>query len=176
MSTACRFSFWICNGRIRLFSRINCQTVGTGCYCRQNGKYDGKNATTAMVGCGGENVRTGCISNSYLCNIYIAVNMVAVTHTCVCTSVCFADGRHRLTLADVLFFATGVKRMPPLGFNPPPTLQFLHDKEANGELSRFPKANTCSCCVSLPVLHNTFEQFTADMVFAIGNTQGYGFA
>ena len=46
------------------------------------------------------------------------------------------------------FFSTGCKDVPPLGLDM--SLAFLHNPEGNGLLSKFPKANTCSCKLSLP--------------------------
>jgi len=81
-----------------------------------------------------------------------------------------------LTFEDIMFFSTGVKHIPPLGFTPSPSIKFLHDSEGDGQRSSFPKANTCSCCLQLPVVHATFNAFVEAMVFGIRNSQGFGYA
>nr|XP_006813215.1 PREDICTED: uncharacterized protein LOC102804688 [Saccoglossus kowalevskii] len=75
-----------------------------------------------------------------------------------------------ITLSQILMFSTGLKE-----------IQFLHDKElgkdgAEGELSRFPKPNTCSCILHLPVVHRSYENFIQDMVFGIVNAKHFGYA
>jgi len=81
------------------------------------------------------------------------------------------DGQHDIKLADVLFFATGVREVPPAGFSPSPELQFLHDGSEN-----FPKANTCACVLSLPTAHDTYDNFCKAVDFGIRNAYGFGFA
>lgn len=84
------------------------------------------------------------------------------------------DGEEPLNMADILFFATGCKSIPPLSFDP--SIEFLHELEAGGQPSRFPKANTCSNTLRLPVVHKTYDSFKADMTFAIQNGRGFGLA
>ena len=81
-----------------------------------------------------------------------------------------------LTFEEILFFSTGVKQVPPLGFNPSPTIQFLHAGDCDGQQSSFPKANTCSCCLQLPVMQSSYSAFVEAVVFAIKNSQGFGYA
>jgi len=81
-----------------------------------------------------------------------------------------------LSFEEVLFFATGLKQIPPLGFNPSPTIAFLHDREEDGQQSTFPKANTCSCCLQLPVVQASYDSFVEALVFGIKNSQGFGYA
>ena len=52
-----------------------------------------------------------------------------------------------------------------------PAIEFLHDEQ-----SRFPKANTCSCVLRLPVIHTTYDKFKADLTFGIQNGKGFGTA
>ena len=56
-----------------------------------------------------------------------------------------------------MFFSTGWKDVPPLGLEM--TVGFLHEPESNGLLSKYPKANTCSCKLSLPTVHTTYDDF-----------------
>ena len=82
------------------------------------------------------------------------------------------EGSNEISLADILFFTTGCKKVPPLGLSC--ELNFLHDPEKDGTHSKFPKANTCSCVLYLPVVHKNYEQFKNAMLFAIPNTRGFG--
>jgi len=72
---------------------------------------------------------------------------------------------------SILFFATGLRNIPPCGLDLQPSLEFQH-----GSGSLYPKANTCSCVLSLPTLSTSFEMFVQDMNFGIQNGQGFGFA
>ena len=81
-----------------------------------------------------------------------------------------------LNLSNIVFFATGLKDLSPAGFNPKPSIEFLHDNEADGRQSTYPKAHTCSCCLQLPVVHNTYELFVEAIVSAMKNAEGFGYA
>lgn len=81
------------------------------------------------------------------------------------------DGSTEINLEQILCFATGANGIPPLGFDIPPTLQFLHD-----DSSTYPKANTCSLVLSLPVEHNSYDNFKYHMDYAIQNGMVFGFA
>jgi hypothetical protein len=80
-----------------------------------------------------------------------------------------------MCLGGILFFVTGVREVPPVGYRPEPTISFSHDTEDNGTVSRYPKANTCICFLKLSVGHSTFDSFTQAMEFAILNAEGFGF-
>ena len=55
------------------------------------------------------------------------------------------EGESELTMEMVLSFATGCPCVPPIGFSPiVAVIAFLHDLEADGNKSKFPKANTCA--------------------------------
>ena len=84
------------------------------------------------------------------------------------------EGEHDLSLSDVLFFASGLKFVPCRTIEM--ELAFLHDPEANGQLSKFPKANTCSCVIYLPVTHSVYSDFKAAFKFALLNAKGFGHA
>ena len=77
-----------------------------------------------------------------------------------------------ISLAEILFFASGCKSLPPLGIRG--EVQFLHDVEKDGSLSRLPKANTCACIIKLPVVHNDYNSFKDAMIFGIKNARGFG--
>ncbi|XP_030198366.1 G2/M phase-specific E3 ubiquitin-protein ligase-like [Gadus morhua] len=56
-------------------------------------------------------------------------------------------GDTSLTLGAVLAFATGLDRIPTVGFPTQPLLEFLHEDGP----ALFPTANTCSLVLRLPV-------------------------
>ncbi|XP_062304842.1 G2/M phase-specific E3 ubiquitin-protein ligase-like [Osmerus eperlanus] len=82
-------------------------------------------------------------------------------------------------LGKILTFATGASEIPPIGFSPQPSIEFLHDEQtvfnsSHGvSAARFPMANTCVNCLRIP-LHSAYEAFKTNMDFAIANTQGFG--
>ncbi|XP_077958481.1 G2/M phase-specific E3 ubiquitin-protein ligase [Gasterosteus aculeatus] len=78
------------------------------------------------------------------------------------------DGAEKL--GDILAFATGSDAVPPIGFSPQPSLEFLHP---SGRAQKFPVANTCISCLRLPI-YSTYSCFKSNMDFAIRNTQGFG--
>ena len=77
-----------------------------------------------------------------------------------------------VTFNDILFFASGCKIIPP--FRIKLSLEFLHHAEKNGEMSKFPKANTCACILYLPVTHSSYDKFKEALSFAFLNTRGFG--
>ncbi|XP_076148922.1 G2/M phase-specific E3 ubiquitin-protein ligase-like [Alosa pseudoharengus] len=77
-----------------------------------------------------------------------------------------------LKLEGILAFATGADTIPPLGFSPQPSVDFLHELPLR-QGRQFPTANTCINCLRLPVL-KSFEDFKESMDFALKNTQGFG--
>jgi len=81
-----------------------------------------------------------------------------------------------LSFEELLFFATGLKQVPPLGFNPSPTISFLHDTEDGGQQSSFPKANMCSCCLQLPAVQSSYDTFVKAVIFGIKNSQDFAYA
>uniref|UniRef100_A0A672H2K4 HECT domain-containing protein n=1 Tax=Salarias fasciatus TaxID=181472 RepID=A0A672H2K4_SALFA len=70
----------------------------------------------------------------------------------------------------ILVFATGLEKIPATGFTPQPELNFIHQEMEHS--SRFPKANTCSLTLSIPV-GLSYEDFKANMDFGIGQTVFY---
>lgn len=81
-----------------------------------------------------------------------------------------------LTLANLLVFGTGADVVPPLGFDPPPSIEFLHyQKELDSYQAPYPKANTCSMVLRLPIV-DSYDQFKQNMVFGIRNSQGFGYS
>ncbi|XP_067267092.1 G2/M phase-specific E3 ubiquitin-protein ligase-like [Chanodichthys erythropterus] len=75
-------------------------------------------------------------------------------------------------LGKILAFATGADAIPPIGFSPQPSVEFLH-QDAPSTARLLPMANTCINCMKLP-LHVSYQAFKESMEFALGNTQGFG--
>ena len=73
------------------------------------------------------------------------------------------------SFGDILAFSTGASKVPPLGFIPKPSIEFLHGSE-----SRFPQANICGCVLKLPTMHSSYEAFKYNMDFAFRNCHGFG--
>ena len=66
-------------------------------------------------------------------------------------------------LANLLMFAPGLDVIPPLGFDPLPSLQFDHPEGDDNHCMRgVPFANTCANCLHIPVLHD-YELFKSLM-------------
>ncbi|XP_059201469.1 uncharacterized protein LOC131981267 isoform X1 [Centropristis striata] len=77
-------------------------------------------------------------------------------------------------LQKVLAFATGASVVPPIGFSPSPSVEFIHQGDDDfSSTPMFPKANTCINCIRLP-LHVSFQVFKEKFDFALGNTYGFG--
>lgn len=81
------------------------------------------------------------------------------------------EGTRPVTLEQMLFFASGIDCIPPLGFPNHPTIQFLHD--SNGYRRIFPEANTCEVILRLP-LHPSYSIFTEYMESGILQSPTFG--
>lgn len=79
-----------------------------------------------------------------------------------------------MTLEDVLRFATGAEKIPPLGFSEKPVLDFLHEP-VNNQRRVFPEANTCALILRLP-LHALYEDFSDHMISGIVQSPNFGTA
>ncbi|KAL1273710.1 hypothetical protein QQF64_026524 [Cirrhinus molitorella] len=76
-----------------------------------------------------------------------------------------------LHLKDILIFASGLSRIPPLGFPVQPTLEFLHT--ASNTTKPLPDAHTCSVVLRLP-LHTSFAEFKFWMESGIIQSPTFG--
>ncbi|CAM4493866.1 unnamed protein product [Leuciscus chuanchicus] len=77
-------------------------------------------------------------------------------------------------LQKILAFSTGASVVPPIGFSPTPSVQFIHKGEDDfSSTPMFPMANTCVNCIRLP-LHVSYQLFKEKFDFALGNTYGFG--
>jgi len=74
-----------------------------------------------------------------------------------------------ITYEMILSFATGAPNPPPIGFMPPLSLGFHNE-------SCFPRANTCSNTLYLPIttLNPSIEEFTYNIAHGIANSLGFG--
>ncbi|XP_056431348.1 G2/M phase-specific E3 ubiquitin-protein ligase-like [Gadus chalcogrammus] len=88
----------------------------------------------------------------------------------LCCPACSTEEDGSKKLGDIRAFATGSDAVPPIGFSPQPSLEFLHP---SGGAAKFPVANTCISCLRLPI-YSTYDCFKTNMDFAIRNTQGFG--
>ncbi|NXS71341.1 G2E3 ligase, partial [Pandion haliaetus] len=70
-------------------------------------------------------------------------------------------GESVVTLEDILFFVTGSLSIPPVGFDPEPTIKFLR--------IMYPVRNRLLNSLELPIT-KTYEQFKNKMEFTIRNT------
>ncbi|XP_048804679.1 G2/M phase-specific E3 ubiquitin-protein ligase isoform X2 [Lagopus muta] len=71
------------------------------------------------------------------------------------------SGESVVTLQDILFFVTGCSSIPPIGFDPEPTIKFLP--------VHYPVGNRLLNCLELPITR-TYENFKNKMEFTIRNT------
>ncbi|XP_025006505.2 G2/M phase-specific E3 ubiquitin-protein ligase isoform X2 [Gallus gallus] len=71
------------------------------------------------------------------------------------------SGESVVTLQDILFFVTGCSSIPPIGFDPEPTIKFLP--------VHYPIGNRLLNCLELPITR-TYENFKNKMEFTIRNT------
>ena len=85
------------------------------------------------------------------------------------------DQSVEITFSDILFFVTGLRKVPPCGLAL--QLSFLHEPEGKDNImSTFPMANACACKLRLPVTHASYDDFKKDLTFAFLNTKDYGYA
>ena len=85
------------------------------------------------------------------------------------------DQSVEITFSDILFFVTGLRKVPPCGLAL--QLSFLHEPEGKDNImSTFPMANACACKLRLPVTHASYDDFKKDLTFAFLNIKGYGYA
>eukprot|EP00076_Gallus_gallus_P040969 XP_025006507.1 G2/M phase-specific E3 ubiquitin-protein ligase isoform X4 [Gallus gallus] len=71
------------------------------------------------------------------------------------------SGESVVTLQDILFFVTGCSSIPPIGFDPEPTIKFLP--------VHYPIGNRLLNCLELPITR-TYENFKNKMEFTIRST------
>uniref|UniRef100_A0A3B3X3V8 HECT domain-containing protein n=1 Tax=Poecilia mexicana TaxID=48701 RepID=A0A3B3X3V8_9TELE len=66
-------------------------------------------------------------------------------------------------LGKILAFATGATIIPPAGFSPQPSIEFLHEQSIHPS-RQLPMANTCIHPLKLPMLE-TYDHFKESMDF-----------
>ncbi|KAE8299861.1 G2/M phase-specific E3 ubiquitin-protein ligase [Larimichthys crocea] len=70
-------------------------------------------------------------------------------------------------LQKILAFATGTSVVPPIGFSPSPSVEFIHKGDDDfSSTPLFPMANTCINCIKLP-LHVSYQLFKEKFDFAL---------
>lgn len=106
--------------------------------------------------------RTSVNAHNFNCYFYISI-ILFFLYLCL-------EGEAAVQLKDILIFATGLDKIPAMGFSPQPELHFLHPDE---QPSRFPKANTCSLTLSIPV-GLCFDNFKHNMNLGIGASEQFG--
>jgi hypothetical protein len=79
----------------------------------------------------------------------------------------FAEGGTESKPRDILLFATGAESIPPIPFQPPPSLAF-HEE------GQYPMASTCDCVLRLPLSHTDYEIFKASLDYGFLNALGFG--
>uniref|UniRef100_A0A3P9MTD6 HECT domain-containing protein n=1 Tax=Poecilia reticulata TaxID=8081 RepID=A0A3P9MTD6_POERE len=60
-------------------------------------------------------------------------------------------------LGKILAFATGATVIPPVGFSPQPSIEFLHEQSIHPS-RQLPIANTCINCLKLPMLETSLQR------------------
>jgi len=85
----------------------------------------------------------------------------------------FTENERPVSLQQVLVFATGAEKEPPLGFPVQPTIAFNHDELRRGEV-KYPTANTCGLNLTLPVV-SSFDEFIHAMEDGIIQAPQFGF-
>lgn len=79
-----------------------------------------------------------------------------------------AEGEHfEISLQDILMYTTATPSQPPLGFTLKPSLSFQDDIP-------FPRANTCSNTLHIPIQHTSLDTFVYQMCFGILHSPGLG--
>lgn len=74
-----------------------------------------------------------------------------------------AEEPFTISLEDILMFATGADKIPPLGFPIKPSLDFIYDKAR-----KYPEANTCALILRLPINQTyRYEEFSDHMISGI---------
>ena len=74
-------------------------------------------------------------------------------------------------LEDLLVFAVGLRKIPPLGLHPPPNIKFNHRQEAQHiVVADFPYADTCANTLRLPMATN-YASFKTNMLAAINTVK-----
>ena len=71
-----------------------------------------------------------------------------------------------ITLADILNFMTGSTEIPPMGFQPEPSII------DNNTGTALPIASTCSNCLTLP-LSLSYATFRYNVAFRMKNSPGF---
>ena len=74
-----------------------------------------------------------------------------------------ADGEGQASLADVLYFCTGLKTVPPMGLAQKISIEFLRYDESEV----LPKADACFGIIRVPVVHSNRDNYFKKMDIGI---------
>jgi hypothetical protein len=72
-----------------------------------------------------------------------------------------------VTLEDILIFTTGASAIPPLGFEPNPTINFV-------EWECLPFASSCENIIHFPKTLINYNRYKERMSFALCGSHGFG--
>lgn len=73
------------------------------------------------------------------------------------------------SVQDVLIFLSGSSRVPPTGFNPRPSVMFVHDQHRP-----LATASTCELQIRLPLCHGSYATFKDAMILSMKSNDGFG--
>ena len=71
---------------------------------------------------------------------------------------------------QILAFATGASKVPPMGFPVSPNISFI----SGDDPWELPTASTCSLTLKLPLALTEYDNFKERMTMAVLNTVGFG--
>ena len=83
------------------------------------------------------------------------------------------ENERPVSLQQILAFATGTDKEPPLGFPVHPTMAFNHDELRPIEV-KYPTANTCGLVLTLPIV-SYYDEFVQAIEDGIIQAPHYGF-
>ena len=72
-----------------------------------------------------------------------------------------------VTVEDILIFVIGASAIPPLGFEPSPTIRFV-------EWKCLPFASSCDNVLNFPRTLVDYNNFKEKMIFALRGSHGFG--
>ena len=78
-------------------------------------------------------------------------------------------GTAKMSLEDILIFATGASEILPMGFDEQPSVAFKPKGEAGG----LPSASTCANRLYLP-LYDAYDTFNDKVLFGFSCAIGFG--
>ncbi len=75
----------------------------------------------------------------------------------------------------MLKFTSGADRLPPLGFEKTPKVEFLPVYDQFGFVRKFATASTCDITLRLPTCHGeSYNLFKESMIMSLKDNDGFG--